>query len=94
MLTDKLTAKQAQARALTKKLDRSIALEYLWPEVFDNGRARGYWLGTQPNYVAPDLPLHREHEYIITDGKGDKRYFKFDDVPELLGGGYEGVLSK
>ena len=95
MLTDKLKDKQAQASALMKKLDRSMAIESLWPEVFDHGRASTYWFGkahAQFRRLARD-PIHMHHEFVMTNGNGEKRMFKYDDVPEVLGGGLTESVS-
>ena len=89
MITDKLNSKLSEAKALTRKLDRSLALEFLWPEAFDHGRARAHWFGkAQDSRKHGKLdPVHKRHEFRITDAKGDMRSFAYDDVPDVLGGG-------
>ena len=89
MITDKLNSKLSKAKALTKKLDRSLALEWLWPEAFNHGRARAYWTGKQPRgmHLTRNDPTHLHHEFRITDGDGEMRSFSYDDTPEILGGG-------
>jgi len=91
MLTDKLHGKLEEAKRLTHKLDRSLALEYLWPDAFNHGRARAHWFGpstTEPtNYMRPNQPVHLFHEFHITDSKGNKMMFTYYEVPEILGGG-------
>ena len=89
MITDKINSKLDEAKKLTRKLDKSIALEYLWPEAFDHGRARAHWFGKTPSTIhfKKGEPLHLHHEFHITDGDGNKKMFSYDDVPTILGGG-------
>lgn len=88
MITDKLNSKLDEAKKLTRKLDKSIALEYLWPEAFDHGRARAHWFGKANHGNAVlNKPVHMYHEFHITDGDGNKKMFSYDDVPTILGGG-------
>ena len=89
MITDKLHSKLSEAKALTRSLDKSLALEYLWPEAFNHGRARASWTGTarQGTYLTRNDPTHLHHEFRITDGDGEMRSFSYDDTPEILGGG-------
>ena len=87
-ITDLLKDKQAIARELTRELDRSIAIEQLWPEAFEHGRVRAYWVGKQQAGNLVRLHGgHYGHEYHITDSKEECRMFAFNDVPNVLGGG-------
>jgi hypothetical protein len=82
-----LNSKLNEAKKLTRKMDKSLALEYLWPEAFEHGRARAYWFGkAAAQRGKPDQP-HRYHEFIITNSKGDSRSFAYEQVPTLLNGG-------
>ena len=88
MLTDKLNSKLEKARELGRSLDKSLAIEYLWFDAFNHGRARAHWVGKGTSYNnRVTMPLHYGHEFIITDGNGEQRMFTYEDVPETLGGG-------
>jgi hypothetical protein len=91
MITDKLHGQLDKAKALTRKLDKALALEYLWPDAFQYGRARSHWFGpsgtNDTRYMRHDQPLHLKHEYIITDGEGNTRSFDYEEVPDILQGG-------
>lgn len=95
MITDKINSKLDEAKKLGRKLDKALALEYLWPEAFDHGRARAHWLGKTPTTIhfKKGEALHLYHEFIITDGKGEQRFFGYEEVPELLGGGCTDRIS-
>ena len=92
-MLSELKKKQAEARKLTDKLDKALALEKLWPEAFDHGRARAHWYGAagtnDMRFMRPDQPIHLKHEFVITDGEGNVRSFSFDDTPKIFGGGLE-----
>jgi len=88
MITDKINSKLDEAKKLMRKLDKALALEYLWPEAFEHGRARAHWLGKKPaRNTLPDTPLHLYHEFIITNGDGEQKFFGYEETPEILGGG-------
>jgi len=88
MITDKINSKLDDAKKLTRKLDKALALEYLWPEAFEHGRVRAHWLGKKLARIRlPDTPLHLHHEFIITNGAGEQQFFSYEETPEILGGG-------
>lgn len=87
MVTENLQNKLAKAQELTRSLDKSLAMEWLWPEVFEHGRVRAYWRGVSPKNQDPRTPVHKYHEYVITNGEEEQRSFSFEQVPEILGGG-------
>ena len=91
MLTDKLNSKVNEAKKLTRKLDKALALEYLWPDAFQYGRARAHWFGPSGTNTTrglmPDTPLHLKHEFVITDSLGNTRSFGYEETPEILSGG-------
>ena len=71
------------------KLDESFALQCVWPEVFDNGPATSQWAGKAQwrNGLMPK-PKHFDHIFTVTNGLEEKREFTYDEVPEILGGGF------
>lgn len=85
-----LVKKQSE---LIRGLDRSMALEVLWPEVFNHGSASSYWLGKVHSRGGLPHPLHFHHEFVVTNGLKEKRYFSYHDVPVILGGGDEKLVS-
>ena len=83
-----LTMKHKQRDDLMKDLEKSSALQSLWPEVFESGCARSHWYGLNTPYNhAFSQPTHRHHQFVVTNGLGDSRTFSFNEVPKLLGGG-------
>jgi hypothetical protein len=92
-MLSELKKKQAEAKKLTDKLDKALALEYLWPEAFEHGRARSHWYGAAGTscmgFKRPGEPLHLKHKFTITDGEGNARLFSYDEVPKILGGGLD-----
>jgi hypothetical protein len=93
MITDKLNSKLAEAREVMLKLDKSLALEYLWPDAFKHGRARAHWFGpagtNDARYLPHGAPFHLKHEFVVTDAKGNTRSFDYEEVPSILEGGLE-----
>jgi hypothetical protein len=91
MITDKLHSKVDESKKLMVKLDKSLALEYLWPDAFQYGRARAHWFGPSGTnhtfLMARDQPLHLKHEFVVTDAKGNTRSFDYEEVPTVLQGG-------
>ena len=73
---DSIEANQKIAAALGGKLRRSLALQDLWPSVFDHGRARSFFLGN----------VYRLHYmvFVVEDGSGEKREFSLDQTPDLF----------
>lgn len=70
--------------AALSELERSFALQSLWPDVFAHGRAISCWIG------AP-LQRHWLRGYIVyalrmrvTNGAGEVREFLQDEVPKVL----------
>lgn len=64
----------SQRVALIDELDRSLALQALWPEVFAAGRASSTWLSSYGN----------EPVLVVTDGNGEQRRFKDSQVPACI----------
>lgn len=60
---------QAQSRALTAKLERSLRIQALWPEAFDLGPVTGYLIGTK----AGD-----NMRYVIRRSDGEQREFTLE----------------
>lgn len=65
-----------------RKLQQSIALMNLWPEVFQNGKIKVKWRRT-PKGRSGSVITYKE-TCVITDGKGEKRSFPGDQVPDLI----------
>lgn len=68
-----LAEKQEQKRHLEKQLHRSLALRKLWPDAFANGPANSFWVRRGENCTL-----------TVTNGNGERRTFKREDVPEEL----------
>ena len=87
--TKKLQQAHDKMDSLLIKLDRSCALQYLWPEVFDNGSAKSQWAGRAHwrDGLMPK-PEHFDHILTVTNGLEEKRQFTYDEVPRILGGGF------
>ena len=66
-----------KARAdLSEELDRSLALQSLWLEVFDNGQATAKMSGS--------IHSPAEFWFIIRNGLGEERTFPFWEIPPIL----------
>ena len=73
-----IKAKSAERDKLVKSLERSMAIDELWPGVFDLGNVRSHYKGT--SYVLT--------HFVITatspDGSVESREFDPMQVPETL----------
>jgi len=83
------------AADLRRELVRAMMITILWPKVFDNGPAKSSWKDTRPpeqrshyKKLVQGVPFHKGHTFVLTDGAGEVREFPFEQVPEILGGGY------
>ena len=65
-----------------RKLQKSIALMNLWPEVFQYGKIKVKWRST-PKSRSGSVITYKE-TCVITDGKGEKRSFPGDQVPNVI----------
>ena len=65
----------ADRERLIEQLRNSYALELLWPEVFDHGRASSV-LVMRGDYKSGVLK--------VRNGAGEERSFPLEDVPEIL----------
>ena len=65
-----------------RKLQKSIALMNLWPEVFQYGKIKVKWRRT-PKSRSGSVITYKE-TCVITDGKGEKRSFPGDQVPDVI----------
>jgi len=65
-----------------RKLQQSIALMNLWPEVFQNGKIKVKWRRT-PKGRSGSVITYKE-TCVITDGRGERRSFPGDQVPDLI----------
>lgn len=64
----------ARRDKLVAELDRSLALQKLWPECFAHGRVVAYAVGNPYSDV----------RFVIKAGNGEKREFPLGIVPKLL----------
>lgn len=90
--TQELRKKQKEVKQLMDGLDRAIALERLWPEVFEgSAKPSSHWRGIAPSTMALKMgaPKHAEHTFVVTSAAGETREFPFEMVPDALGGGLE-----
>ena len=65
-----------------RKLQQSIALMNLWPEVFQYGKIKVKWRRTPKGRSGAGI-IYKE-TCVITDGKGEKRSFPGDQVPDVI----------
>lgn len=79
----KLTAMMAEQSALAKKLERSLAIQELIPNVFDSGSIKSAWI--KPSGV-DRINTATRYKLIFRVTKGDGEVFEFPlgDVPEIL----------
>jgi hypothetical protein len=68
--------------ALLRELERSIAIQTLWPEAFAHGAARSSWIGRPITRTLFDIRYALRLQ--VTDGAGTVREFPQDDVPAVL----------
>ena len=61
---------------LQRKLDRSFAIQELWPDVFKYGKCRSYLTGNLNRFKAVEL--------VIKNGNGEKRKYPVGGVPKVL----------
>lgn len=81
----RLTDHRRTAADLQASLERSLAIQQLWPEAFDHGKCTAAWVGKQR--VAYKLAENSNRALHITCGCGEVQVFEFDKVPKILGGG-------
>ena len=67
-----------------RKLRESVALMNLWPEVFQHGPIKLKWRRTPKKGRSPLGALRYKETCVITDGKGERRSFPGDQVPDLI----------
>jgi hypothetical protein len=60
-----IDTKEAEKAQLLTELKRSLALERMWPGVFDNGAVKAHWFGN----------AHNGLKYVVTAGNGEQREF-------------------
>ena len=65
-----------QQRDLYAKLERSVALQNLWPEVFDHGPASVA--------VVKCASVTRTDYLRVRDGQGEERCWPLEEVPTVL----------
>ena len=74
--------------ALENELDRSLALQGLWPTVFDSGAARSQWVitgGGPRGLVRKKLEAWDNLAILwVYNGEGRKRSFRPSQVPYIL----------
>jgi len=58
---------------LTQELNQRLAIQNLWPEAFDRGKAKSQWIGRLR--MQTDDPLDALEKFIIINGAGEKRVF-------------------
>ena len=73
-MSPELARKLEERDRLYKELDRSLALQELWPDVFMCG----------PVMPRVDGSFHRGFKYTLTRDDGVSRTFKLLDVPHAL----------
>ena len=70
---------------LIDELERSMAVQSLWPEVFDAG---GVTIAVQLKPVGRDVNRPRVMRYqvsmVVKNKSGEERRFNFEDLPTIL----------
>lgn len=73
---------------LRLELDRSLALQEIWPEVFNKGKARSQWVvrgGGPLGHARRSLKGWDDFAVMyVYDGEGNKKSFKPSQVPNVL----------
>lgn len=71
-------------RELYKQLDQALALQKLWPDVFEHGAASSRWVGPhEEGFRFRNTPANA-WRLQITNGLGETREFVREDVPSVL----------
>ena len=79
---DSLGAKRKEAKQLTCALERSLALQSLWPEVFEFGAVTTKW--SELLRALPPQPQVVDGVFTITRPDGQQRRFLLAEVPQVL----------
>ena len=69
-----LKALHAKRGALVGELERSLAIQALWPEAFTQGACRGAWHSI----------YGREAWYVLTRSDGETQTFQNSEVPACI----------
>jgi hypothetical protein len=82
---------EEQKAGLRAKLEKSLHITLLWPDVFTHGKVKSHWEGAGPPawHLKSGVPPHKGQTFVVTDGNGETRSFSFDEVSTLLGGGLQ-----
>lgn len=75
--------------AILEELPRSLAIQELWPEAFDNGRVRSRWrsINYTTQQAAKLARLGKQQvasSFTVIDGAGNERVFEPHEVPAVL----------
>ena len=73
---DEIKNLQKESRNLMHKLERSLALQELVPNVFNKGRCTSYFYGNSFNPEG--------FKFVVRDGSGEKTEFSYIDAPEII----------
>ena len=80
-----IESKSREGLELMEKLKQGMAIEKLWPEVFDSGKATSKWTSRHPAQLKRgEDPLSLLTKLTVTSGTGEERVF---DAKEALDAG-------
>jgi len=65
------------------RLERSLALEAIWPGVFDAGKVTTHWVATPVGRNYRGI-VHAALSLTVVSGDGEIRTFTRDEVPECI----------
>jgi hypothetical protein len=66
---------------------RDATVDTLWPGMRQGGRVQMYWVGGPVISKLSASTAHKWHELHMVCPQGDRRIFKWIDVPQQAGGG-------
>lgn len=69
---------------LVAELERSLAIQQLWPDAFAHGRCTSRWIGAPLDRNRRDGRIRYALRLRISDGAGNAREFPQADVPVIL----------
>lgn len=82
-LQTRLNRKVGEASVLHELLQRSLSIQYLWPEAFNCGSAEGEWSRIPASQI-PGVVKPHHFEFTIRRPDGEVRQFTGDEVPPVL----------